>query len=110
MGTVEDGDLPFGGDFFVNAPQEIVVQFLSSGFFEGYYVQPLRIHPGEDMLDAAVLAPCIHSLKNNQNFVLVLGKKFFLQFLQFFPQFVEFNQGFFLGSGEKRFVIRRIIL
>lgn len=77
MGTVEDGDLPFGGDFFVNAPQEIVVQFLSSGFFEGYYVQPLRIHPGEDMLDAAVLAPCIHSLKNNQNFVLVLGKKFF---------------------------------
>lgn len=77
MGTVEDGDLPFGGDFFVNAPQEIVVQFLSSGFFEGYYVQPLRIHPGEDMLDAAVLAPCIHSLKNNQNFVLVLGKSFF---------------------------------
>lgn len=35
MGTVEDGDLPFGGDFLVNAPQEIVVQFLSSGFFEG---------------------------------------------------------------------------
>ena len=72
-------------------------------------MQPLRIHPGEDMLDAAVLASCIHGLKNNQNFVLVLSKSF-LQFLQFFPQFVEFNQGFFLGSGEERFVIRRIIL
>ena len=44
MGTVEDGDLPVGGDFFVNAPQEIVVQFLSSVFFEGYYVQPCLLY------------------------------------------------------------------
>ncbi len=110
MGTVEDGDLPFGGDFFVNAPQEIVVQFLSSGFLKGTTCSPCGSTREKTCLTQPSLPPCIHSLKNNQNFVLVLGKKFFLQFLQFFPQFVEFNQGFFLGSGEKRFVIRRIIL
>ena len=57
MGTVEDGDLPFGGDFFVNAPQEIVVQFLSSGFFEGYYVQPLRITREKTCLTQPSLPP-----------------------------------------------------
>lgn len=62
------------------------------------------------MLDAAVLAAGVHGLENDEYFVLVLGKEFFLQFLQFFPQLVEFDQGFFLGSGEEGFVIRGVVL
>lgn len=55
-------------------------------------MQPLRVHAREDVLDAAILAAGIHRLEDDKYFVLVLGKEFFLQFLQFLPQLVKFDQ------------------
>ena len=61
-----------------------MVEFLGGGRLEGEHLAALRIHPGHDVLDGAVLAGGVHRLENQQQRPAVLGIEFGLQLGQLF--------------------------
>ena len=66
VGTIEDADPPAFGQTSGRAPEKIMVQFLGAGLLEAEYLAALRIDPGHDVPDGAVLAGSVHALKNQQ--------------------------------------------
>ena len=75
---VEDSDLAAIRHALQAAPQIIVIELVRRGRFEGIHLATLRIYAGHHMLDSAVLAGCIHRLKNDEDRPLILGIEGFL--------------------------------
>ena len=71
VGTIEDGDPPAFGKPVRGAPEEIMFQFLGAWLFETENVAALRIDPGHDVADGAVLAGGVYPLKNQQQRIAV---------------------------------------
>jgi hypothetical protein len=59
--TVEDSDLALGGRLLMHAPEEVVELFCGRRF-KSHHLAALRINPGHDVLDRAVLAAGVHAL------------------------------------------------
>jgi hypothetical protein len=53
------------------APEKIVFQFFGARLFETENLAALRIDPGHDVPDGAVLAGSVHPLKNQQQRIAV---------------------------------------
>ena len=66
VGTIEDADPPAFRQPAGRAPQKIVLQFLGARLFEAEHLAALRIDPGHDVPDGAVLAGRVHPLKDQQ--------------------------------------------
>ena len=71
IGTIEDADLPAFGKPARRAPEKIVFQLLGARLFETENLAALRIDPGHDVPDGAVLAGSVHPLKNQQQRIAV---------------------------------------
>ena len=67
------GQMPRG------APQEIMLQFIRGGDFEGVDLAAFRVHSRHDVLDGAVFAGCIQGLEDQQQSPTVLGVELGLQ-------------------------------
>jgi hypothetical protein len=65
VGAIEDGDPPAFGKPVRRAPEKIMFQFLGAWLFEAENVAALRVDPGHDVADSAVLAGGVYPLKNN---------------------------------------------
>ena len=92
IGTIEDADPPAFRQMAVRAPEKIMFQFLGGRLFETENLAALRIDPGHDVPDGAVLAGSIHPLKNQQQRIAVGGVVKLLQGTQllnvFFKKFL----------------------
>ncbi|MNG38595.1 hypothetical protein D3C84_1263620 [compost metagenome] len=64
----------------MHSPQKVMRLFLQRRFLKAGDHEPLRINAGENVLDRAILSAGVHSLKNNQQGMLFLGKKDILEF------------------------------
>src|ERR1035441_5247933 len=71
IGTIEDTNPPALRQPAGRAPKKIVLKFLCSRLLETENLTALRIDTGHDMPDGAVLARSIHSLKNQQQGIMV---------------------------------------
>ena len=71
IGTIEDTDPPASRQTAGRAPKKIVLQFLGARLFETKNLAALRIDPGYDVPDGAILAGGVHSLKNQQQRIAV---------------------------------------
>ena len=71
VGTIEDADPPAFGKPARRAPEKIMFQFLGARLFETENLAALRIDPGHDVPDGAVLAGSVHPLKNQQQRIAV---------------------------------------
>ena len=71
VGTIEDADPPAFRQTAGRAPEKIVFQFLGARLFETENLAALRIDPGHDVPDGAVLAGSVHPLKNQQQRIAV---------------------------------------
>ena len=71
VGTIEDADPPAFRQTAGRAPEKIVLQFLGARLFETENLTALRIDPGHDVPDGAVLAGGVHRLKNQQQRIAV---------------------------------------
>ena len=71
--AVEDADPPALGEGLHVAPEKVVIEFFIGRFLEAEDLTPLRIHPGHDMLDGAVLAGGVHRLQNDQHRIDIIG-------------------------------------
>ena len=67
VGTIEDADPPAFRQTAGRAPQKIVLQFLGARLFETEHLAALRIDPGHDVPDGAVLAGRVHPLEDQQH-------------------------------------------
>ena len=76
--AVENADVAPIGQHFHAPPQIIVVQLLRRGRLEREYLAALRVDPGHDVLDGAVLARSVHRLEDEQQSPLVLRIEFVL--------------------------------
>ncbi len=73
VGAVEDPDPPALRARLVGPPEVVVVELLGARRLEGAHVAALRIDPGHDVLDRAVLARRVHALEDQQERPPVLG-------------------------------------
>ena len=90
----------------MNAPQEIMREFLFGRFLERAHVNPLRVDVRKDMLDATILAAGIHRLHDDQDSMLVLRIKEFLLLLKLPLQFAKLRLVVILAAASKeQFVI-----
>ena len=71
IGTIEYADLPAFGQPARGAPEKIMFQLVGARLFETENLAALRIDPGHDVPDGAVLAGGIHPLKNQQQRIAV---------------------------------------
>src|SRR5208337_2672068 len=71
IGSVEDADAPAFRQIASRAPEEIVLQFRSTGMFEAEDLAALRADPRHHMPDGAVLSCRVHRLKDQQNGITV---------------------------------------
>ena len=62
---------PRSGSRQRRAPEKIVFQLLGARLFETENLAALRIDPGHDVPDGAVLAGSVHPLKNQQQRIAV---------------------------------------
>jgi hypothetical protein len=60
IGTIEDADPPAFGKAARRAPEKIMFQFFGARLFETENLAALRIDPGHDVPDGAVLAGGVH--------------------------------------------------
>src|SRR4029077_14346980 len=63
-------------------PEKIMIEILSRRRFEGRYLAPLRIDPGHDMFDSAVLSGRVHRQEDDQERQAVLRVESVLQLRQ----------------------------
>src|SRR5580704_2983346 len=68
---IEDADPPALRQFPSGAPKKIVFQFGWAGMFEAEYLAALRVDPGHDVPDSAVLSRRIHGLKDQQDGIAI---------------------------------------
>jgi hypothetical protein len=66
IGTIEDADPPAFRQMTGRAPEKIMFQLLGARLFETENLAALRIDPGHDVPDGAVLAASVHPLKDQQ--------------------------------------------
>ena len=71
IGTIEDADPPALRQTPGRAPEKIMFQFLGARLFETENLAALRIDPGHDVPDGAVLAGSIYPLKDQQQRIAV---------------------------------------
>ena len=71
VGTIEDADPPAFRQTAGRAPKKIVLQFLGTRLLETENLAALRINPGHDVPDGAILACSVHPLKNQQQRIAV---------------------------------------
>src|ERR1035437_7130452 len=62
--TIEDADAAALGQTARSAPEEIMFQFFGAGLLEAEEFASLRIDPGHDVPDGAVLAGGVHALED----------------------------------------------
>src|SRR3984885_13627980 len=72
VGAVEDADPAPPGQSALVPPEEIVVQLLGGGLFEGTDLHRLRVDAAHHVLDGAVLAGRVESLQHQEHAVRVL--------------------------------------
>jgi len=92
----------------VSAPEILVVEFLLGGRLKRRDVASLRVDAGHYVLDGAVLAGCIHGLKNDQQRPAVLGIELFLELGEQVATMLQNLPGFFLvfhPAGVGRVVV-----
>jgi hypothetical protein len=73
IGTIEYAHLPAFRKPARRAPEKIMFQLIGARLFETVNLAALRIDPGHDVLDGAVLAGSVHPLKNEQQCIAVGG-------------------------------------
>ena len=83
MRSVEDADHPHWRYGFVDAPQEIMRQFVSRWFLKAGRDDSERVDRAEDPTNGAVLATGIRTLQNHKDRLLGLGVEDFLQAVDF---------------------------
>src|ERR1035437_3108721 len=71
VGTIEDADPPAFRQTAGRTPEKIMFQLFSARLFETENLAALRIDPGHDVPDGAVLAGSVHPLKNQQQRITV---------------------------------------
>jgi len=71
VGTIEYADVTALGKPACRAPEKIMFQFVGARLFEAEDLAALRIDPGHNVPDGAVLAAGIHPLKNQQQRIAV---------------------------------------
>ena len=78
--AVENADVAAVGKTFHATPEIVVIKILGRRRLEGVDLTALRIDPRHDVLDGAVFAGRVHSLKDKKNRPFVLRVKHVLQF------------------------------
>ena len=73
VGTVENADPPAFGKPASCAPEKIMFQLVGARLLETPNLATFGIDSGHDVLDGAVLAGSVHSLKNQQQRIAVGG-------------------------------------
>jgi len=71
VGAVEDADPSAFGQAAGGAPEEVVLELLGGGLLETEHLTALRVHPGHDVADRAVLAGGVHALEDDQQGAVV---------------------------------------
>lgn len=113
MRTVEDTNVASGRDCSVDAPKIIVSQFTVAGSLEGGYMAALGVNSREDVANGAVLAPCVHGLKDNEQRLAAICIKNILQFSEPSDGFLQLGHSLiFVGviSGETGIVPGEVYL
>jgi len=80
---------PRSGSRQVVRHRKIMFQFFGARLFETEYLTALRIYPGHDVPDGAVLAASVHPLKNQQQGIAVGRIVKLLQRAQLFNMFSQ---------------------
>jgi hypothetical protein len=73
VGPVEDADPAALRQVARGAPEEVVLQLGGAGVLEAEHLAALRIDPGHDVPDGAVLPRRVHRLKDQQDRMAVRG-------------------------------------
>lgn len=73
MAPVKNDDLPFPGCVFVNAPEIVMSQLLLGRDLKTGDFHSLRIDSIKNMPDRTVFSTRVHSLKDDEDFVLIFG-------------------------------------
>ena len=89
IGPIEDADPPAFRQPAGRAPEKIMFQFFGARLFETEDLAALRIDPGHDVPDGAVLAGRVHRLKDQQHRIAVGRVVQALQLAQLLNAFVE---------------------
>ena len=71
VGTIEDADPASLRQAAGRAPKKIMLQFFRARLLETANLAAFGIDPGHDVLDGAVLAGSVHSLKNQQQRIVI---------------------------------------
>ncbi len=82
VAAVEDHDLTVARRVGMDAPQVVVGKLDRRGHLERGDIHALRVDPIKDVADCAVFAASVHSLQNDEYFVLVFGIEQLLQCFQ----------------------------
>jgi len=100
--TIEDPDAAALGQVLHVAPHEVVIELFARGLLETHDLAALRIHPGHDELDGAVLAGRIHGLQHDQHSPLVLGVELVLHLGEVTPALLQHGNAVFLVAHTSR--------
>ena len=73
IGAVEDADAAAFRQVARGAPEKIVLQLARARMLEAEHLAALRIDPGHDVADGAVLSRRVHGLEDQQQGVTVGG-------------------------------------
>ena len=104
--AVEDHQLPTPRHLRVDAPQEIMREFLFGRFLERSHMNALRIDVRKNMLDAAILAAGVHRLHDHQDPMLVLRVEQLLLLLELLLQFAKLRLVVILAiAGKEQLII-----
>src|SRR6516162_4720322 len=79
IAPIENANVPAVRQAFHTAEEKIVVEVLRSRRLEGKDLAALGVDAGHDVLDGAILAGCVHGLKNQQHSPFVLRVQLVLQ-------------------------------
>jgi hypothetical protein len=71
IGTIEDADPAAFGKPTRAAPEKIVLQFLRTWLLETVNLATFWVYAGHDVADGAILSGAVHSLKDQQQRVVV---------------------------------------
>ena len=96
VAAIEDPDPPPFRQAAGGAPEEVVIQLLGGGLFEGEHLAAGGIDPAHYRADGTVLAGGIHRLEHQEQGVFVVGIEHPLQLVQLVNIFFQMLFTFFL--------------
>ena len=105
LAAVEDADIALGGRFLVDAPQEIVAEFLGAGLLEAGDLHARWVEGADDLFDGPVLARRVARLQDEQQRLLALGVEPLLPLGKLAGKFGGLRLPLFLG--QTGVVVRR---